>query len=301
MRIARSRRALGPLAGSRRRAAVAAASFAAAIAVTAPIAHAEPATPAPSVQQDQSELLTPQNTPELDKRVLDSLGAFAPALIGSAATRGADGKVNAKLLADARAMADNPLLPAEVADTWRQLIDFLAAPDAEAAAKVKAAEAAPGRNAADREKKAYEIPKGPNAPKIQQFLYPTAGYGCTPGGLFHLGMALVTAGPQEAPAPGPKRGEAGFVFTSLGTGPAVNNKRAPLLASWINIDTGKQGVTTLKRNEKINVEEGPGTFTGIAKTGKGRIIATIHGTVTTKNDGKYTACGIAPTIGTAII
>ena len=38
-----------------------------------------------------------------------------------------------------------------------------------------------------------------------------------------MGKALVTAGPQAAPAPGPKRGEAGYVYTSLGTGPAINN------------------------------------------------------------------------------
>lgn len=291
MRIARTRRSL-----------VAAVSLAAAVAVATPAtAFAEPAQPAPQTQStDDLGIPDAENAPEVDKTVLDALGAFAPALIGSAATRDQNGNVNTKLLADARMMADNPLLPAEASATFRSLIDFLAAPDAAAAAKVKAADETPARNNASKNR-AVEIPKGPNAPKIQQFLYPTAGFGCTPGGLFHIGMALVTAGPQEAPAPGPKRGEAGFVFTSMGTGPALNNKAAPLLASWINLDTGKQGVTTLKRNDRINIEEGPGTFTGIAKTGKGRIVTTIHGTVTTENKGKPTSCAIAPTIGTAII
>ena len=293
MRIARTRRTL-----------VAAVSLAAAVAIAAPAAHAEPVGQQAPQSQSTEDLGIPKDAkdaPEVDQQVLDALGAFAPALIGSAATRDQNGNVNTKLLADARGMADNPLLPAEASATFRSLIDFLAAPDAAAATKVKAADETPARNNASKKNDAVEIPKGPNAPKIQQFLYPTAGFGCTPGGLFHVGMALVTAGPQEAPAPGPKRGQAGFVFTAMGTGPAVNNKNAPLLASWINLDTGKQGVTTLKRNDKINVEEGPGTFTGIAKTGKGRIVTTIHGTVTTKNGGKYTACGIAPTIGTAII
>ncbi len=290
MRIARTRHTL-----------VAAVSLAAAVAIATPAAYAEPAQQAPQTQSTR-DLGIPdaENAPEVDQHVLSALGAFAPALIGSAATRDENGNVNTQLLTDARAMADNPLLPAQASATFRSLIDFLAAPDVAAAAKVKANDEIPARNNASK-KPAVEIPQGPNAPRIQQFLYPTAGFGCTPGGLFHVGMALVTAGPQEAPAPGPKRGEAGFVFTSMGTGPALNNKAAPLLASWINLDTGKQGVTTLKRNPKINVDEGPGTFTAIAKTGKGRIVTTIHGTVTTENKGKPTTCAIAPTIGTAII
>ncbi|MFT3661548.1 MAG: hypothetical protein QM809_09140 [Gordonia sp. (in: high G+C Gram-positive bacteria)] len=295
MRIARTQRT---------RAAVAAVSLAAALAVAAPaapMAHAEPAAPA---AQQAPGFPLPEQRREVDKRVLESLGAFAPALIGSVATRDDEGNMNAKLLSDAREMANKAALPKEVSDTWRQLIDFIAAPNAAAAAEVQVAYAPKNDAAKKTKKKAYEIPRGPKAPKIQQFLYPTAGFGCTKGGLFHVGMALTTAGPQDAPAPGPKRGEAGFVFTSLGTGAALNNRAAPLVASWINIDNGRQGTTTLKRNDKINVTaEGPGTFTGIAKTGKGRILVTIHGTVTTANKtGKgATSCGIAPTIGTAII
>lgn len=171
---------------SRARIAVAAATVAVAASLAAPaIATAAP-TPAPKV----------------DQRTLDSLGAFAPAIIGSVTTPGPDGKVNAQLLQQARAMADQPGLPPQVASTWQKIIDFLGEPGRQQVARMEAAK--PGEP---------EIPQGPNAPKIQQFLYPTLGFGCMPGGGNSLGRALVTAGPQKAPAPGPKRGQAGYVYT----------------------------------------------------------------------------------------
>ncbi|HMO66916.1 MAG TPA: hypothetical protein PKE47_17145, partial [Verrucomicrobiota bacterium] len=55
----------------------------------------------------------PGGEPEVDQAELSSLGAFAPALIGSIATRDHEGKVNEKLLADARAMAEMGLGPAQ--------------------------------------------------------------------------------------------------------------------------------------------------------------------------------------------
>ncbi|MFE0750040.1 hypothetical protein [Gordonia sp. NPDC058843] len=229
--------------------------------------------------------------PKPDQRVLDSLGAFAPAIIGSVATPGPDGKVSADLLRQAQSFADTPGMPGEVSKIWRSIADFLGEPGRKQAARELAAERKPGDP---------EIPQGPNAPKIQEFLYPTFGLGCIPGG-GSLGRALVTAGPQEAPAPGPKRGESGYVYTSLGTGPAIDNKAAPLTVSWFNVDTGRTGTTTLKRNPKINVQEGPGTFTGISRTGKGRVISAIHGNVTTKTKGQIVSCTIVPVIGLAII
>ena len=111
----------------------------------------------------------------------------------------------------------------------------------------------------------------------------------------------MTAGPQEAPAPGPKTGEAGYVYTSLGTGPALNNDAAPLTVAWINIDTGATGHQNLRRNDKINVAEGPGTFTTIVKTGKGRVISAIYGNVTTSIKGSTVSCTIVPTVGLAVI
>ncbi|MFT4088150.1 MAG: hypothetical protein QM658_13570 [Gordonia sp. (in: high G+C Gram-positive bacteria)] len=280
-----------------RRVAVAAASLGLAAAIATPsLAHAEPAKdPAQS-----QELPIPKRAPNVNPQVLQSLGAFAPALIGSAATRDDQGNVNTALLADARKMADNPALPTEVATTWRSLIDFLGQPGKDRADAVHAAEDVALKNPAAKKDDAPDIPSGPNKPKIQQFLYPTIGLGCMPGGN-SVGMALVTAGPQQAPAPGPKRGQAGYVYTSLGTGPALKNSRAPLWVSWLNIDNGRTGQVRLLPNAKINAQKGPGTFTAIANTGRGRVISTIYGNVTTKTKGKFVSCTIAPTIGTAII
>ena len=157
-----------------------------------------------------------------------------------------------------------------------------------------------------------EIPRGPGAPRIQEFLYPTIGIGCMPesakgplgsaGGGNSLGRALVTAGPQKAPAPGPKRGQAGYVYTSLGTGPAITNHARPLVAQWLNLDTGRTGSINLKRNPKINATDGPGTFTAIATTGRGRVLSVISGAVTTRTKSKrIVSCGIVPVIGIAYI
>lgn len=258
------------------------------------------AEPAPSSQQ---ELPIPdaENAPEVQPEVLQSLGALTPALIGSAATRDSEGKVNTELLAQVRKLADNPAVPAEAQAVWTSLIDFLGEPGAKEAAKtfeLEAQEAA--KTDAAKKSDAPDIPTGPNKPRIQQFLYPTLGFGCMPGGGNSVGMALVTAGPQAAPAPGPKRGQAGIVYTSLGTGPALKSG-AKLTVSWLNIDNGRTGQQSLNPNPKINATKGPGTFTTIANTGRGRIVATIYGTVTTKTKGKRISCGIAPTIGTAII
>lgn len=284
-----------------RRAALAAVSMTAALALVAPNAQAEPAAPADNSQLTLADLGVPTDgsAPKVDPNVLESLGAFAPALIGSIATRDEDGKVNTDLLTQARRLADNPALPAQVRTTWESLIDFLGEPGATEAAKVHAAQdgATP---AAKKKDDAPDIPSGPNKPRIQQFLYPTIGIGCMPGGN-SVGMALATAGPQQAPAPGPKRGQAGYVYTSLGTGKALKNSQRSLWVSWINIDTGRTGQQRLLPNAKINAEKGPGTFTAIVTTGRGRVVSTIYGDVTTKTKGKRVSCTIAPTIGTAII
>ncbi|MGV9825266.1 MULTISPECIES: Rv1157c family protein [unclassified Gordonia (in: high G+C Gram-positive bacteria)] len=262
----------------RARLATVAATFALAASLAAPaIASAAPA-PAPKV----------------DQRTLDSLGAFAPAIIGSVTTPGPDGKINAQLLDQARTMAAQPGMPPQVASTWRAIIDFMGEPGRRQMLRQQqvAEVAKPGEP---------EIPQGPNAPRIQEFLYPTLGFGCMPDGGNSLGRALVTAGPQKAPAPGPKRGQAGYVYTSLGTGPAINNPVRKLWVSWINIDNGRTGQLQLKRNPLINAAAGPGTFTGIATPGKGRLISTIYGDVTTKMKGRVISCTIVPTIGLAII
>lgn len=214
----------------------------------------------------------------MDEAVLQSLGAFVPAIIGSAATPGPDGKVNADLVASAKTMAADSGLPPQIQEIWNLVIGFL--------------EGTGGGGP--------DIPSGNGAPVIQQFLYPTLGQGCIKDGN-SVGTALATAGPQKAPAPGPKSGQAGFVYTSLGTGPALNNNKAPLTVAWINVDNGRTGQQNLQRNDQINAEKGPGTFTTIANTGKGRIISAIYGNVTTGKDGKSISCTIIPTVGLAVI
>lgn len=290
-----------PVSMSRSRRLIAATSVAIATSLAVPaVALAAPAaTPAPQAPQ------TPPATQTPDQRTLDSLGAFAPAIIGAVTTPGPDGRINADLINQAQSMAENPALPTQVKDIWRQITDFLGAPGRE---RLAAQQVAEGRASQTRTAKPGDpvIPRGPGAPRIQEFLYPTLGFGCMTGtvsatGGNSLGRALVTAGPQAAPAPGPQRGQAGYVYTSLGTGPAVNNPARPLWVSWLNIDNGRTGQTPLKRNAQINAANGPGTFTGIANTGKGRIISTIYGDVTTKTKGRVISCTIAPTIGIAII
>lgn len=286
------------------------ATLVAALAVTGALvapatAHAEPSTPSkpsstkssPAPQSEQTIPL-PEKTPDVDPEILKSLGTFAPALIGSVATRGENGKVDTALLKQARSLADNPAVPVQAADTWRSLIDFLGEPGKQEAVAAGAIPVA--KRDAAKDDDAPNIPNGPNKPRIQQFLYPTLGFGCMPGGGNSVGMALATAGPQDAPAPGPKRGQAGFVYTSLGTGPAKTSNRR-LYVSWLNLENGRTGQTRLKPNAKINAAKGPGTFTGIAKTGRGRIVSTVYGEVTTKTKGRTVSCMIAPTIGTAII
>ncbi|MFD0924256.1 Rv1157c family protein [Williamsia deligens] len=263
-------------------------------AMTVPaVAFAAPAPSAPAPSSTSTLVgslpLSAPSAPKIDKATLNSLGAFLPAIVGSAATPGPDGKINGDLISQATAIADSPGMPPQVSTIWRQVTGFL---DGSAQPKQVAKVAAAANDPV--------IPTGPNAPRIQQFLYPTIGVGCIPGGN-SVGTALVTAGPQEAPAPGPRSGQAGYVYTSLGTGPALNNTRAPLTAIWINIDNGRTGQITLTRNEKINTGAGPGTFTAIAQTGKGRVLSAIYGTVTTRTKGKTVACQIVPTVGLAYI
>ena len=291
MRLARSRRT--------------AAAIAAAAVITPALLVPSNAAAAPEADVPAAEQNLPlpdvDNAPEVQPEVLQSLGALTPALIGSVATRDSDGGVNTALLAQVRKLADNPAVPAEAQEVWKSLVDFLGEPGAKEAAKTFQLEAQPAakRDVAKKDD-APNIPSGPDKPRIQQFLYPTIGLGCMPGGGNSVGMALTTAGPQAAPAPGPKRGQAGIVYTSLGTGPAQKSARK-LTISWLNIDTGRTGQQALNPNPKINAQKGPGTFTAIVNTGRGRVVSTIYGTVTTKTKGKRVSCNIAPTIGTAII
>ncbi|GED98793.1 Rv1157c family protein [Gordonia crocea] len=288
-----------------------AATVAISAGLLAPAAPALAAPAAPVASPDGLTSALAAVPTKVDRQVLDSLGAFAPAIIGSMATPGPDGKVNPALFADANTLGSNPNLPPQVREVWREIIDFLGEPGKRSVAAYHRTNRLPVAK-----KKAKpgdpEIPRGPGAPRIQEFLYPTIGIGCMPesatgslgslGGGNSLGRALVTAGPQKAPAPGPKRGQVGYVYTSLGTGPAVNNRARPLIAQWLNLDTGRTGIINLRRNPKINATDGPGTFTAIASTGRGRVLTVISGDVTVKTKSKrVVSCGIVPVIGIAYV
>src|SRR3546814_9036117 len=83
--------------------------------------------------------------------------------------------IYAELMANAKTLAADSGLPPELAKIWDRVISFL--------------EGTGGGGPA--------IPTGPGAPVIQQFLYPTLGNGCLPGGN-SVGPPLPPAGPQPA-------------------------------------------------------------------------------------------------------
>ena len=79
----------------------------------------------------------------------------------------------------------------------------------------------------------------PNAVPISQFLYPSIGKDCIRDGGDSIGTALAVAGPAPLPPPGPKAGQAGFVFTALGTAKFAAQQAQPLTVSWINVSNGQ--------------------------------------------------------------
>lgn len=130
-----------------------------------------------------------------------------------------------------------------------------------------------------------DVPQG-NV-NFTQFYWPTVSGKCIGGTQDSVGSAIAVPGPTEIPAPGAKAGETAFLFTALGTS-ALSGKQA-MNVQWFNIDTLKWGITPLGDNG-IN-KEGPATVSGTAKTGKGRIVAVVSGTVNTKDAG----CRFIPT------
>ena len=90
-------------------------------------------------------------------------------------------------------MAATPGLPPQVTAIWQSVIDFLGEPGQRAVAReLRAAERKPGDP---------EIPQGPNKPRIQEFLYPTLGFGCMgPGGNVARVAALGAGLPDTVPA-----------------------------------------------------------------------------------------------------
>ncbi|MFD4367936.1 hypothetical protein [Rhodococcus sp. NPDC058521] len=206
---------------------------------------------------------------------VDLLASFAPAIIG-AAVGPADiaSDPQADLLAQARILLESPGLPPELKSTLERVITFL--------------DGSGGGGP--------EIPKD-NAPVIAQFLYPTIGKNCIGDGADSVGTALAVPGPSELPPPGPKPGEAGFVFTALGTSPVAAEQQTPMTVTWLNIDNGQRATQDLTGEAKIN-PDGPATLSTIAKTGPGRVVAVVSGGITTQAEGSAPiSCGFLPTVG----
>ncbi|MDN5759087.1 MAG: hypothetical protein L0H59_11230, partial [Tomitella sp.] len=191
---------------------------------------------------------------------LGAVQALFPAVIGTLAQPAA-GTPNNELLAQAKQMLEGSPLPDDIKEKLNTAITFLDG----------------------SEGGGPDIPQGEGEPVIQQFLFPTVGQGCIGGDQDSVGMALMTAGPQDSPAPGPVEGQAGFVFTALGTSGAQPDPAEQLMVSWINVDNGRQGTQPLTNESGIN-QDGPTTLTTIADTGPGRVVATIYGNVVSQGE-----------------
>lgn len=247
------------------------------------VAAAAFAAPASAV----AEPTVPQIPAGLD---IEALASLAPAIVGAvagpvdvSATAGDPAAPAAKgpqaeLLAQARALLDASNLPPQTKATLERVITFL--------------DGSGGGGPA--------LPPE-NGPVISQFLYPTVGKGCIGGTSDSVGAALAVPGPAHLPPPGPKAGEAGFVFTALGTSQATDNQPNPLVVDWVNIDHPKTGRTTLTTAARIN-PGGPATLSAIAETGPGRVLAVISGGLTTQADGGTpVTCSFLPTVGTVFV
>lgn len=208
---------------------------------------------------------------------IEALASLAPAIIGAAAgpadvADAADGKND--LLAQAKELLANSELPDSIKSTLERVITFLdgsggGGPDLPA----------------------------PDSIVISQFLYPTLGEDCIGDGQDSVGTALAVAGPAQLPPPGPAAGQAGFVFTALGTEPAAAEQERPLTLSWVNVSNGRTGTQELRNEANIN-PDGPTTLSAIADTGSGHVVAVVSGGITTQAEGEDArSCTFLPTVG----
>jgi hypothetical protein len=131
-----------------------------------------------------------------------------------------------------------------------------------------------------------ELPE--DAPAFTQFYWPTVSGSCIGGELDAVGSAIAVPGPAAIPAPGAAAGQTAFVFTALGTAPAVQ-EQGGMNVTWFNLNTLRQGVTPLG-NHGIN-PDGPATLSGTADTGHGTVVAVVSGDVRTED----ATCNFVPT------
>lgn len=127
-----------------------------------------------------------------------------------------------------------------------------------------------------------------NAPTFTQFYWPTVSGSCIGGELDAVGTAIAVPGPAEIPAPGAAAGQTAFVFTALGTAPALP-EQGGMNVTWFNLNTLQNGVTPLG-NYGIN-PDGPATLSGTADTGHGTVVALVSGDVRTED----ATCTFIPT------
>ncbi|MFG1784237.1 hypothetical protein ACGFIU_17510 [Rhodococcus oryzae] len=210
---------------------------------------------------------------------IEALASLAPAIIGAAAgPSDIAGGPQADLLAQAKALLESSNLPESTKATLAKVITFL--------------DGSGGGGP--------ELPPE-NGPVIAQFLYPTLGKGCISATADSVGTALAVPGPAHLPPPGPKAGQAGFVFTALGTKKPADVQPIPLTVSWVNIDNQKSATQNLTSESKIN-PDGPATLSAIADTGRGRVLAVISGSLTTQAEGAAPiTCSFLPTVGMVVV
>lgn len=168
-----------------------------------------------------------------------------------------------------RPLLNDPLTPAPVRSTVERVITFLDGSSG----------GGPG------------IPE--DGPVISQFFYPVVGNGCIGPGQNSVASALAVPGPALLPPPGPGTGQAGFVFTALGTAGAADVQEAPLQVSWFNLRTLSGGTEALDASANIN-PGGPTTLSAIADTGSGNVVAVIRGSISTEAG---ITCTFPPTLG----
>ncbi len=249
--------------GTRR--AVSALAIAAAAALAAPTASAaDPAPAAPAISA------IPEGVS------IDAIASLAPAILGAiAGPADVAATPQAAILDQLRALGNTPGLPPQIKSTLNSIIKFL--------------DGSGGGGPS--------IPDPNAAPVISQFLYPTIGKGCISPTADSVGTALAVGGPAKLPPPGPKAGQAGFVFTALGTKAVAAEQVTPLTVTWLNIDSRKTATQTLTNASKIN-PDGPATLSVIADTGPGRILAVVSGGLTTQAaDTAPISCTFLPTVG----
>ncbi|WKD57896.1 hypothetical protein CAPI_06780 [Corynebacterium capitovis DSM 44611] len=166
--------------------------------------------------------------------------------------------------------AAQPFIPQQVADALHNAIGFFAG---------------------DGQQGGPDLPD--DAPAISQFLWPTVSLNCLGDGLHSTASAIAVPGPAQLPAPGAPAGHTSFVFTALGT-PAAAAEQGDMRVYWVNLTTGRTGVTALG-NTGLN-PNGPATLSATAETGSGVVVAAAEGSVHTVAAGGTSTCAFAPTV-----